>query len=412
MKLNKKNINLNKIIYFSGVAVYGLVSISVILMSGLIYDVHEVGLISILVALQFFISQFTGLGIHHSVLFYESIPFKKEKFSNHYLNVLITSFFTSSCIFFSYNYFISLAGMGELTEFRNHICFFGIIASSNKAFVSQLNAKKNFNSLGTMFGIKGIFVFLVLLYFFFNSLAVKYYIFFSFLVPELFVFIAYSIIAVYLFSKQTILGFKKYFKKDLRFGLQSFWGALFLETSTKLDVLMLGSFTNMSITGIYGLIAVFSDITLQYNVFIRSFFNPEITRVYYSKSISEFKFFLKSIIKKTYLFNGLFIVVLVGLLLFFICNIPSLENYNFGIVPLITLALFFLLASGYFVFFQLFGQIGLPLIQSYSFAILFLSNLVLNLVLIPFFGMFGAALATGIAYLVFVIFTIYNIKKL
>ena len=262
-----------------------------------------------------------------------------------------------------------------------------------------------------LFGLKGVFVLLVLSYFFFNTIAFNNYIFFSFLVPELLVFVVYSFLGIYFFSKQTVLSFKKYFKEDLYFGIQSFWGALFLDTSTKLDVLLLGSFTNMTITGIYGLIAVFSDIVIQYNVFIRSFFNPEITRIYYTNKIREFRSFLKSVIKKTYLFNGLFIIILVGLLVLLIYNIPSLENYNSGVFPLMILALFFLLTSGYFVCFQLFGQIGLPLIQSYSFVILFLSNLFLNLILIPFLGMIGAAIATGISYLVFIIYITYSMKK-
>ena len=403
---------MKKIIYFTGFSIYGLVSISVILVAGLIYDVKDVGLLSVIVAIQYFISQFTGLGIHHSVLFYDSIPNAKEKSSNHYLNVIITSFVMSSCVYLLYNYFVSISGMYKLIDYRTHMLLFGIMSSSNKVFISQLNAKKRFNSLGLMFGIKGVFVSLVLVYFFFNNLDINDYIFFSFLVPELLVFIVYSFLGVYLFSEKTILSFKKYFINDLSFGLKSFWGALFLDTSTKLDVLLLGSFTNMTITGVYGLIAIFSDIVIQYNVFIRSYFNPEITRVYYSKSISEFRFFLKSVIKKAYLFNALFIIVLSGILMFCVFNISSLENYNSGIVPLLILALFFLITSGYFVCFQLFGQIGLPLIQSYSFAILFLSNLLLNLLLIPFFDMNGAALATGISYLVFAIYTIYNMKKL
>ena len=402
---------MKKIIYLSGFSIYGLVSISVILVAGLIYDVEEVGLLSVIVALQYFISQFTGLGIHYSALFYESKPNTKEKFSNHYLNVVITSFVMSSCVYLLYNYFVDLSGMYELIGYRNHILFFGIMSSSNKVFVSQLNAKKKFNSLGSVFGLKGVFVSLVLLYFFFNNLIINDYIYFCFLVPELLVFIVYSFLGVYLLSKQTILSFKKYFKEDLRFGIQSFWGALFLDTSTKLDVLLLGSFTNMTITGVYGLIAIFSDIVIQYNVFIRSFFNPEITGVYYSKSVSEFRFFLRSVIKKTYLFNALFIIVLSGILVFCVFNTPALENYKSGIVPLLILALFFLLTSGYFVCFQLFGQIGLPLTQSYSFMILFFSNLVLNLILIPFFGIIGAALATGISYFVFIVYTGFRIKK-
>ena len=387
-------------------------SISVILVAGLIYDVEDVGLLSVIVALQYFISQFTGLGVHHSVLFYESKPNTKENFSNHYLNVIITSFVMSSCVYLFYNYFVALVGISGLIGYKTHILLFGIMSSSNKVFISQLNAKKKFNGLGSVFGLKGVFVSLVLLCFFFNSFVLNDYIFFSFLVPELLVFMVYSFLGFYFFSKQTVLNFKKYFKKDLRFGLQSFWGSLFLDTSTKLDVLLLGSFTNMTTTGVYGLIAVFSDIVIQYNVFIRSFFNPEITHAYYSKSISEFRGFLRSVVKKTYLFNALFIIVLSGILVFCIFNIPDLKNYNSGIVPLLILALFFLITSGYFVCFQLFGQIGLPLIQSYSFATLFLSNLLLNLLLIPFFDMNGAALATGISYLVFAIYTIYKMKKL
>ena len=97
---------MKKTIYLSGFSIYGFVSISIILVAGLIYDVEEVGILSFIVAIQYFISQFTGLGIHYSALFYESKPDTKEKFSNYYLNVVITSFIMSLCVYLFYNFII------------------------------------------------------------------------------------------------------------------------------------------------------------------------------------------------------------------------------------------------------------------------------------------------------------------
>ena len=172
---------------------------------------------------------------------------------------------------------------------------------------------------------------------------------------------------------------------------------MFLETSTKLDILLLGSFTNMSITGVYGLISVFSDIIIQYNVLIRSYFNPEITAVFYTRSIYKFKLFFRSILKMSYLANIGFVILLSLVLVFFVYKVPSLEAYIVGVNSLLILAFFYILTGGFFICFQIFGQIGLPLTQSYASLLLFLSNLILNLILIPSFEIIGAALATGMS---------------
>ena len=235
---------MKKVIYFSGFTIYGLVSISIIICAGFIYNVSEVGLLSLVVSIQYFISQINALGIHFSTLFYESLPDTKSKFSNHFLNVLISSVVISSLICFFYNFIVELAGIKALNQFRFYIFFWGIISSTNKVFINYLNAKKKYYYLGTIFGFKGLFVAFFLMYFFFNNIALKNYIFFSFLLPELLIFILSCLLAIQLFSKQTILDFKKYFKQDLSFGSKSFWGALFLDSSIKLDVLLLAMLTN------------------------------------------------------------------------------------------------------------------------------------------------------------------------
>ena len=64
------------------------------------------------------------------------------------------------------------------------------------------------------------------------------------------------------------------------------------------------------------------------------------------------------------------------------------------------LALGIAASSGHQPFLMLFSQLGRPGTQTLFIAGVFLSNVLLNLALIPWLGLYGAALATALSFLV------------
>jgi O-antigen/teichoic acid export membrane protein len=124
--------------------------------------------------------------------------------------------------------------------------------------------------------------------------------------------------------------------------------------------------------------------------------------VFIEHDMGVFRVFLKDQLKRSYLLGtGFVLITCAG----FVCStfaIPDYVNYRIGLPALIVLSFFLCLTAGFFPLLQVFGQIGRPLTQSATYAILFIANILFNLIFIPWLGMLGAALGTGLAYLVYV----------
>ena len=67
-----------------------------------------------------------------------------------------------------------------------------------------------------------------------------------------------------------------------------------------------------------------------------------------------------------------------------------------------------LFSAGYLPFQMIFNQVGQPGHQTLFLVMFFLTNVILNMLFIPLFGMYGSALATALAFM----FQIFYLKRL
>ena len=56
------------------------------------------------------------------------------------------------------------------------------------------------------------------------------------------------------------------------------------------------------------------------------------------------------------------------------------------------------MASGYIPFYNVFSMSGKPRLQSIFMILIFLTNVILNSILFQSFGLYGAALGTGLSF--------------
>lgn len=270
-------------------------------------------------------------------------------------------------------------------------------------FFSEINAQKEYSLIGKLYLLKSVFFIVFILLVVYNIISFEYYTKYQLLIPEL---IIYLIFLFMMFKNHKVnysISFIKYFKRDILFGLKSFWGTLFFEASVKVDLLLLGVFVSPAKVGVFSIISIMSDLFLNICTVLRTIVNPDIT-YNYLKSKEQFKSF---IIKKSVINYKILVPIIAGLVLFFYSAtlfIPKFSNYQEGLIPLIILFSFLALVSGYLPLMLTFGQIGKPNFQSLNFFILFIFNVGLNYVLIPIYGLLGAAIATGLAYMVYVLF--------
>tara|TARA_Y100000766_G_C18372851_1_gene349695 strand:- start:2 stop:451 length:450 start_codon:yes stop_codon:yes gene_type:complete len=147
---------------------------------------------------------------------------------------------------------------------------------------------------------------------------------------------------------------------------------------------------------------------------MRNLFNPEFTAISESNiSFKAKKTRLFEIVKKGYVYIFPVIFVLGVGFYCLLTMVPELNKYCLGIDIFYLLFSTLLFISPLFIFFQYFGQIGLPLTQSVFFTIMVVFNVVLNLILVPIFGMIGAALSTSCAYILYFVikFNYIRIKR-
>ena len=94
-----------------------------------------------------------------------------------------------------------------------------------------------------------------------------------------------------------------------------------------------------------------------------------------------------------------------------VCLILNKKEYLQGIVALSIIIFFIALTAKNIIMGNFFAQIGEPEKESFINICTVFSNFVGNIILIYYFGMNGAALATGISYVVFAFLISYMGKK-
>lgn len=193
-------------------------------------------------------------------------------------------------------------------------------------------------------------------------------------------------------------------KKHIAFGLRSFLSGILTEANTRIDVLMLGIFASDRIVGIYSLAAIVAEGLLQLPVILQANLNPIIATKYFGRQIKELEGLIRHGIRFSYVVLGLVaLLAAIAYPLFIRVLIGGREFTSswpvFGI-----LAAGIALSAGYSPFKMILIQTGHPGAHSAFIASIALTNVLMNGLLIPFFGMYGAAIATSLSFALSVIY--------
>ena len=181
------------------------------------------------------------------------------------------------------------------------------------------------------------------------------------------------------------------------FGLQSMPGGFAVELNSRVDVLILGMFTSDSIVGVYSFAAFFVEGLLQIPVISRRLIDPVLARF-----ASGDDHALRSLLT-----HGRNIAVLAAVAV----GIAAVAAYPWYATLAGTRELareswpvFAILMAGacifgiYAAFGGIFSQTGRPTVQTrLNLAILGI-NIILNFILVPLYGLLGAAVATGLSF--------------
>ena len=188
--------------------------------------------------------------------------------------------------------------------------------------------------------------------------------------------------------------------ENFRFGNKAIMGNLLLDVNTKVDVLMLGLFLNDGAVGLYSFAATIAEGVMQLPALLRNNINPVLSQAWHRGGF----LLLNTVVRRNRrAFRRLLApVILLSVALFpvamWILGMDERPGTVWGVYAILAIGI--ANTSGDQPFLMIFGQVGHPWMQTFYILLYFLSNVVLNLLLIPIMGIHGAALATALSFLV------------
>ena len=180
--------------------------------------------------------------------------------------------------------------------------------------------------------------------------------------------------------------------------IQRFLGTTLLDLNTRLDILLLGLISGSRSVGIYSIASLFAEGLYQAATVPRYNFDPVVTNLFIQNKIGELQDVIKVAKRKIYLF-AIPIVALCNLMYPIIVRFlfsKELANESWPVFLILSLGVG--ISAGYIPFTNLLQQSGLPGRQSILLVGMTITNISLNILLIPIFGIKGAALATAISW--------------
>lgn len=188
-------------------------------------------------------------------------------------------------------------------------------------------------------------------------------------------------------------------------------GGVLTETNTRVDVLMLGYFSTDRVVGIYSFAAVLVEGIAQLPIVIRINVNPVLARLAGKKQLDELKDVIRRGVRIFYPAMGLVgvaaVLIYPVLIRLFIHKVVFMAGWPVFCILMTGLVL----ASGYMPFNMLLVQAGYPGFYTWLVGLTVLSNIILNAMLIPLVGMYGAAIATGMAFVLSVTFLKFLVRR-
>lgn len=213
---------------------------------------------------------------------------------------------------------------------------------------------------------------------------------------------------IYIFSFYSPVNPKElfdWFHTHLIFGLKAFGSGALLELNTRIDVLMLGYFTTDRIVGIYSLPAILIEGILQLVVVLKTNINPVLTFMFSRNQLQALKEIIRRGVKIFYLVMGVIgIVAMIVYPLIIHLFLPRDFFVSWQIFYILMLGV--ILSAGYMPFNMLFLQVGYPGLYTLMISLAVFANIILNGLLIPIIGMYGAAIATSISFM----FSVFLLK--
>ena len=201
-------------------------------------------------------------------------------------------------------------------------------------------------------------------------------------------------------------------RRHIYFGSKSLLSGLLAETNSRLDVLLIGFFFNQFAVGVYSFAAMLVDGLYHVLAMVRVNLNPILVATVRDSHWAEGMQMLR--LTRRYGFASTLalsfcILVIFWVLTAYIVPDKGLQGGMWSLVILLTGLSF---VSGYIPFDNLLMVTGYPFCQTLQNLSVVMVNAMINVLLVPYIGIEGAALATAISYIAGIAMLILLAKQL
>ena len=350
--------------------------------------------------------------LHENLVF--NIPILKRETKDYLISIVIivASLIILNNIFLNIiNYLFLKIDLKELAKIILIISLGIPFFIINKSFLGYTNGKKEMVKYSFLNFLRPFFIFLLVLTIFylnkFNIFFPNLHIGYSITFSEILLFFLIFLINVVNINKiyksvfnLNVKKIKFYLKNNFNYNLKALPNSFFSYSLFRIDILILSFFVSPVKIGIYSFAAMFVEGIYQSSHVIRDFINPIISEKYQKK-----KLYMKLIIKSAS--QNLIITLFLSLVCLFAYPIITkyLGDFNEDGYLILKILLFGICVySTASVFEQIFLMTNDPTKQSVFMSLANLINFLLNLILIFYLNLIGAALATMITYIFMTIY--------
>jgi len=202
-----------------------------------------------------------------------------------------------------------------------------------------------------------------------------------------------------LFPLRSFLNLRYWIVKHFSFGARGFLAGLLTEANTRVDVLMLGYFSSDATVGIYSFAAVLAEGFAQIPIAVRWNVDPILGCFFAEQKKEQISLMARKI--KLVFYPVMFIAGFIAALAYpfvFSCWLGKNELFaGWAVFAIIMSGI--VLSAGYQSFMGILLQGERPGANTLFMAGLVLGNFLLNVLLIPIWGIYGAAMANGLTYI-------------
>ena len=276
----------------------------------------------------------------------------------------------------------------------------------NKFFFAVLNADKKFHLYFFLNCLRPIFIFSLMLLLFYNNINISNVFFVS---ETILLFVNLTIYKK--FNIEILINKINFIilKKIIFFNTLSLPHSLLSYSFLRIDIIILSFFISLENLGYYSFASMIIEGIYQLLTMMRDRINPDIAIQLQLKKY-KLSLYYKKIFINIFLFFSIFLITY----FIFFPSFSIISNYDYNL----SRNLFLIISCGLFIFSissvmeHIFLMNNKPHYQSFYIILGNLLNIILNIVLIKMFGVYGAAFATSVTFAILSLIIFYYAFKI